>query len=280
MLTVHEVSHDLDPFDLMGTFLLQRCGKADPTMRLSPKGFLKHYAGRDGPVLAMGSMQGARLYLRLEGAPHDVEWAAQLWRAQVDPTHQAFAPTTLTVKRRWRDARGVRVMRMPWLHDLFCSFVLQQRVTYFEACAQWRAIARAHGEPGLREGLCFPSAARLRRVPLSALMELGIDRARAQTLLAVAREAGDPVEWEPDLGRLCARLDAIRGVGPWTLGMLRGYGLGDADAVIVGDVHLPHAVCKWLADEPHGSDERMLELLEPYRGHRLRLARMALLTGL
>ena len=47
--------------------------------------------------------------------------------------------------------------------------------------------------------------------------------------------------------------------------------LGDADAVSVGDFHLPNVVCWALAHEPRGTDERMLELLEPYRGHRGRV---------
>jgi 3-methyladenine DNA glycosylase/8-oxoguanine DNA glycosylase len=48
--------------------------------------------------------------------------------------------------------------------------------------------------------------------------------------------------------------------------------LGDPDAVSVGDYHLPSLVCWALADEPRGTDERMLELLEPYRGQRARVA--------
>jgi 3-methyladenine DNA glycosylase/8-oxoguanine DNA glycosylase len=50
--------------------------------------------------------------------------------------------------------------------------------------------------------------------------------------------------------------------------------LGDADAVPVGDLHLPHLVSSALAGERRGSDQRMLELLEPYRGHRGRVIRL------
>jgi 3-methyladenine DNA glycosylase/8-oxoguanine DNA glycosylase len=45
-------------------------------------------------------------------------------------------------------------------------------------------------------------------------------------------------------------------------------GLGDADAVSLGDFHVPHVVAWALAREPRGNDERMLELLEPYRPFR------------
>lgn len=52
--------------------------------------------------------------------------------------------------------------------------------------------------------------------------------------------------------------------------------LGDADAVSVGDYHVPHLVSWALAGEPRGSDERMLELLEPFRPHRGRVQRLLL----
>jgi 3-methyladenine DNA glycosylase/8-oxoguanine DNA glycosylase len=46
---------------------------------------------------------------------------------------------------------------------------------------------------------------------------------------------------------------------------------GDADAVSVGDFHIPNTVAWALAGEARGTDERMLELLEPFRGHRGRV---------
>jgi 3-methyladenine DNA glycosylase/8-oxoguanine DNA glycosylase len=50
--------------------------------------------------------------------------------------------------------------------------------------------------------------------------------------------------------------------------------LGDADAVSVGDYHVPSIVAWALAGERDGSDERMLELLEPFRPHRGRVQRL------
>ena len=49
---------------------------------------------------------------------------------------------------------------------------------------------------------------------------------------------------------------------------------GDPDAVSVGDYHLPGLVAWALARERRGTDERMLELLEPYRGQRGRVIRL------
>jgi 3-methyladenine DNA glycosylase/8-oxoguanine DNA glycosylase len=55
---------------------------------------------------------------------------------------------------------------------------------------------------------------------------------------------------------------------------------GDADAVSVGDYHLKHLVSFALAGEPRGSDARMLELLEPYTGHRGRVCLLLEAAGL
>ena len=55
--------------------------------------------------------------------------------------------------------------------------------------------------------------------------------------------------------------------------------LGDPDAVSVGDFHMPHAVAWFLAGEPRATDERMLDLLEPYRGQRARAMRLITYSG-
>lgn len=56
--------------------------------------------------------------------------------------------------------------------------------------------------------------------------------------------------------------------------------LGDLDAVSVGDFHLPNLVAFALAGEPRGTDARMLELLEPWRGQRARVIRLLELSGI
>jgi hypothetical protein len=58
-----------------------------------------------------------------------------------------------------------------------------------------------------------------------------------------------------------------------------GYGAGDTDAAIPGDLHLPRVICYALAGEMTGTDERMMELLEPFRGHRFRIIRLLAAAG-
>lgn len=73
------------------------------------------------------------------------------------------------------------------------------------------------------------------------------------------------------------RLTDVAGIGPWTAAEVALAALGDADAVSVGDYHLPNWVAWALAREPRADDRRMLELLEPYRGQRGRVTRMIFL---
>ena len=49
---------------------------------------------------------------------------------------------------------------------------------------------------------------------------------------------------------------------------------GDADAVAVGDYHLKNVVAWHMTGRPRGTDEEMMELLEPFRPHRGRVIRL------
>ncbi|MDP9295131.1 MAG: DNA-3-methyladenine glycosylase 2 family protein, partial [Actinomycetota bacterium] len=70
------------------------------------------------------------------------------------------------------------------------------------------------------------------------------------------------------------RMRAIPGIGPWTEAEVARVAFGDADAVSLGDFHLPNTVAWALAGEPRAGDARMLELLEPYLGQRGRVCLM------
>ena len=74
------------------------------------------------------------------------------------------------------------------------------------------------------------------------------------------------------------RLRAIPGIGEWTSAEVRQRACGDADAVSVGDYHLP-AVVGWALVGRPVDDAEMLELLAPYHGHRHRASVLAGLVG-
>ena len=65
----------------------------------------------------------------------------------------------------------------------------------------------------------------------------------------------------------------------WTSAEARQRAAGDPDAVSVGDYHLKNVVGWALAGRDRSSDEEMLELLEPFKGHRHRATRLIGLSG-
>ncbi len=118
-------------------------------------------------------------------------------------------------------------------------------------------------------------------MPYWAFHPFALERRRAETVIRVARRA----QWleagagmDPAVAR--ARLQAIPGIGPWTAAEVAIVALGDADAVSVGDYHVPNMVSWGLAGEARGDDARMLELLEPYRGQRGRVVRLLEAAGM
>jgi 3-methyladenine DNA glycosylase/8-oxoguanine DNA glycosylase len=112
----------------------------------------------------------------------------------------------------------------------------------------------------------------------------GVDNKRASTVLRavrVARRLEEAVRFEP--GAAQARLELVSGIGPWTSAETVQRSHGAADAVTVGDLHLPGIVGYALVGDRDADDSVMLELLEPYagqgEGQRHRAARLILLAG-
>lgn len=182
------------------------------------------------------------------------------------------------VARVARERAGVRMPRSHAVYEALLPAVLAQKVTGYEAKRSWRWLVERWGEPapGPMPGLRLPPAPDvLAAVPYHALHPLGVERKRAEVLRAVARAAA-----ALDAAASRERMEALRGIGPWTSAEVARVALGDADAVSVGDFHLPHTVAWALAGEPRADDARMLELLEPFAGHRGRVCRLLELAGL
>ncbi|MGB5759600.1 MAG: hypothetical protein WBM50_21985 [Acidimicrobiales bacterium] len=168
----------------------------------------------------------------------------------------------------------------PW--DSLVGAVLGQKVQVANAARARRLLARRFGDPapGPRPAWVLPGPDRVAEMGYHQFHPLGVERKRAEILIRVAREMGrlDGLT-ERSPAAVSARLQRIRGIGPWTAAMVTASSMGDADAVPVGDYHLPNTVAWTLAGEPRGTDDRMVELLEPYAGHRWRVIRLAKANG-
>ncbi len=269
-------------YDLGAAFVMQRIGGLDPTARRERGRFIKSARSPEGPVtvelIQAGSVVQARAWG--PGAAWTID-RVPAWLG-LDDEPDTFRPDSERVAALVRAVPGLRLVRTPFPYELHVAFVLQQRVTHDEAATSHRHIAQRYGEPapGPYGTVIFPGHDVLRGVPSWELMRLGVERKRAGALVEAARLAAR-VAAAIEGGFEAARkyLLAIPGTGPWTAEHMMGFAFGDPDAVPTGDVHLPHQITFALTGEPWGSDERMLELLEPFRGHRFRVIRLVGLAG-
>jgi 3-methyladenine DNA glycosylase/8-oxoguanine DNA glycosylase len=126
-----------------------------------------------------------------------------------------------------------------------------------------------------------PAPGALAALPSFRYHRAGIEVRRAATIrgLAMRAERLEEAARMP-MDDASRRLRAFPGIGAWTAARVAYAALGDADAVPVGDFHLPHAVAWLLAGRPRGDDDLMLELLAPFAGHRGRVLRLLIAAGI
>jgi 3-methyladenine DNA glycosylase/8-oxoguanine DNA glycosylase len=120
----------------------------------------------------------------------------------------------------------------------------------------------------------FPTPTAILSLTDHEFHRVGIERSRARVLRVAAKYAVR-LERLADLPAPGAAewLQRLPGIGPWTTGLTTAVAGGDADAVPVGDLHIPRIVTHALTGT-EGDDDRMLEALEPYAGHRQRVVRL------
>jgi 3-methyladenine DNA glycosylase/8-oxoguanine DNA glycosylase len=253
-----------------------------PSARLARDDWWRALNTPDGPATIHVQVDrcAARVAVHAWGPGRDwvVERAAAITGVGDDP--QEFVPRPGVVARLVHRHAGLRLVRLGCTMDLAAATIVEQRVTTVEARRAWRTLVHRHGRPtphapdapGLRVP---PSAEALRSLPDWEWRRVGVEAKRSTTVRRVAadatridRSAGEGA------GELDRRLRSLRGVGPWTAATVVHYAAGDADAVPVGDWHLPGHVGHALAAEPDADDARMLELLDEFRPHRARVWRL------
>lgn len=277
------------PRSLRRTLSPYRYGSGDPTTRSSPGRFLRATFTPDGPGTLLLRWTAdpapvARDGLDAEAWGPGADWLLgrvdRLTGAHDRPVAVARPASAADhlVDRVLRSTRTWRIGASGSLYHELLPTVLGQRITGGEAVRQWARLVRGLGEaaPGpaaiVGDLLLPPAPASLHRRPLWWFHPLGIEQKRARPLVELARHPAKLFEWaDAPSGAVAVKLANVPGVGPWTIGSVLGPALGDADAVATGDYHFPHAVAWALAGEARADDDRMLELLEPYRGHRGRV---------
>jgi 3-methyladenine DNA glycosylase/8-oxoguanine DNA glycosylase len=187
------------------------------------------------------------------------------------------------VARLARTHRGVRLPATGRTFPRLLRAIFEQKVTGKEAYRAYAATVRHFAEPAPGPTparlLLPPSPDAVAATPYWVFHPFEVEQRRTQTLLRAA-VAATRLEECADATEATRRLRAIPGIGPWTAAEVVRTVYGDPDAVSVGDYHIPNIVAWALAGEARGDDARMLELLEPFRGHRGRVCVLLELAGI
>lgn len=276
------------PLDLRATVGGLCVGRRDPTMRLETTTMVRATRTPDGPATLRATVDAAagrvEVHATGPGAPHALATAPDLLGAHDD--RAGFDPDSHEIVRRLDRRRpGFRIGRTGRVVDVLLATILAQKVTGTEAIRAFEHLTLAAGERAptsadLPDLFLPPSAEWLAFTPTWQYTAAGVDRTRTRTIITSHRRIDRLEEAVAmDSGDARTRLTALRGIGPWTAAIVERHARGDPDAVEVGDFHLPNTVAWTLAREPRGTDDRMLELLAPFAGHRGRVARLCELAG-
>lgn len=287
------------PLDLARTLGPLRQGRRDPAMSIDAGGVWRATRNPEGVVTTHLRVDAAcrRLEGRAWGA--GATWAIEHLRELVgeadDPAGLDSRLVGGSPARQHADgviralaarSSGMRIPRSAAVLEALVPIVLAQKVTGVEAKRSYRELVGDLGSPapgpGAARGLLVPpDGPTLVRTPCWVMHRCGVERKRAEIIkraASVHRRLEEALTLPPGEGR--RRLRVVPGIGPWTAAEVALVALGDPDAVSIGDYHLPNQVAWALAGEARADDARMLELLEPYRGHRGRVIRLIVSGGI
>lgn len=274
------------PLDLLRTLAPLRRGAGDPAFTIDGGGAVwRAVRTPEGPGT-----------LRLLARPGAGEVEARAWGPGArwlldsvpglcgeDDDATGFVPRHPVVRQAAARRSGWRIARAGHVVQVLVPAILEQKTTGKQARASWRVLVRRYGEPApgpAPAGLLVPpDAATWAAVPSWEWHRAGVEPARSRAVVTACRYAGR-LEETAGLGTGAAdrRLRALPGIGVWTSAETRQRSHGDPDAVSVGDFHIPATVGYALTGR-RVDDAGMLELLEPYAGHRYRVTALLEQSG-
>jgi len=172
-----------------------------------------------------------------------------------------------------RRYRGLRLTLTPTVFQGLVHAILFQQISYTAAqTVENRLIAR-WGEDlllGERRFSVFPTPQTLASQSLESLRSIGVPPRKAQAILEVARQtASGTLDLEgmagmADAERVASRLQAFRGIGPWTAHHVIIRAMGMLDCLPTEDPGLRQAVAEQYARTPPTPDQ-LVQLAERWR---------------
>ncbi|MCR2817710.1 DNA-3-methyladenine glycosylase 2 family protein [Microbacterium sp. zg.Y1090] len=274
------------PIDAARAIRYQRHGANDPAFAVD--GSVLWRASRTPEGVATLAIRPDRSRIRAAAWGPGAEWALHQLPALCggldDPAgfDAGRHPLIAEVHRRHPD---LRIGRTDLVFEALASAVIEQKVTGLQAFGAWRVLVTRFGEraPGPTPKAMFapPSIDGWRHIPSWAWHRAGVEPPQARTIVETARRGASVVAAVMDAGAgeaVDRVLMSLRGIGIWTSAETRIRALGDPDAVSVADYHLAHEVGNALTGH-RVDDDGMLELLEPWAGHRQRVIRLIYAGG-
>jgi 3-methyladenine DNA glycosylase/8-oxoguanine DNA glycosylase len=276
-----------EPVDLVATVAPLRRGAGDPTFRSDGPAVWRTTTTPSGPAtlrLVQRADGGVRAHAWGPGAEWAIDGVPELLGAGDDWSDLDVTAVPLLTDARRRNP-GLRLTRCRQVVEMMVAAILEQKITTVEAHRSWAWLVGRHGTPapgpapaGMRVA---PSADGWRRIPSWDWHRAGVDPKRSRAAVEATRVAPG-LERTLDLGRggaqIAQRLRTVPGVGIWTAAETSQRAHGDPDAPSIGDLHLSTLVGTALIGRAV-DDDGMLELLEPWRGHRQRVVRLIYRTG-
>lgn len=260
-----------------------RRGRGDPTMRVDADGTVWRAGSTPAGAATLALRRADGAAVQATGWGPGAAWALDGLPALLgaDDDDSAFVPHHPLIAQARHRLPGLRLGATRRVWDVLVAAVLEQKVTSVEARRSWRELCWRFGEPapGPAALRMPPSSAAVRAIPDWEWHRAGVDRSRRRALLAVAAVA-PRLESAVALAGAAGRdlLRTVPGIGIWTAAEVAQRAWADADAVSVGDYHIPSVVGYALVGRPL-DDAGMLEILAPYVPQRHRAVRYVEASG-
>jgi 3-methyladenine DNA glycosylase/8-oxoguanine DNA glycosylase len=198
--------------------------------------------------------------------------------AGLDDDPKSFETDDPIVSALHRSYPGSRFGRTELVFDSLITTICAQKVTGTEAKRAMRGLYRRFSDPapGPNPRMRLPpDPARIAEAPYYQFHDLHLEKRRADLLRRVSDDA-DRIDRLAQVspGSAAEYLEGIPGISVWTSASTLAVSHGDPDQVPVGDFHIKHIVVHHLTGRDRGTDDEMLELLEPFRPHRGRVIRL------
>ncbi len=166
---------------------------------------------------------------------------------------------------------GLRIVQSATVFEALTWAIIGQQINLPFAISLRRSFIEQAGRQHSSGLWCYPEADDVARLDMEVLTSRKFSRAKAETLLRVARLVADGelvLRQDDDPERAAAALLAIKGIGPWTVNytLLRGYGY--ADCSLHGDVAVRSAIGRLTGAAAKPDIAQAQAWLEAYRPHR------------